>query len=65
MIYFTLFIIISCQKKTVTYTSHSAFDFLTTPTCCIWCAARLNWGVDLAVGGELSALHLIAFSIGL
>jgi len=34
-----------CQKKTVTYASHSAFDFLTTPTCCIWCVARLNWGL--------------------
>jgi len=21
---------------------HSAFDFLLTPTCCVWCAARLN-----------------------
>jgi len=31
-----------CQNKTVTYTSHSAFDFFATPTCCGWCAARLN-----------------------
>jgi len=44
---------------------HSAFDFLVTPTCCVWCAARLNLGCDLAVGSELSALHLIAYSIGL
>jgi len=42
---------------------HSAFDFLATPTRCVWCAARLNWRYDLAVGSELSALHLIAYSI--
>jgi len=41
------------------------FDFLATPTFCVWCAAHLGWGVDLAVGVELSALHLIAYSIGL
>jgi len=22
--------------------NHSAFDFLATSTCCVWCAARLN-----------------------
>jgi len=32
---------------------------------CLWCVARLSWGCDLAFGGELSALHLIAYSIDL
>jgi len=40
IIYYHLFL--PCQNKTVMYTSHSAFDFLVTPTCCILCAACLK-----------------------
>jgi len=24
------------------FVEHSAFDFLVTPTCCVWCATRLK-----------------------
>jgi len=52
---------LTLSKQDLTYTSYLAFDFLVTPMCRVWCAARLNRGCDLTVGDELSALHLIAY----